>query len=261
MARVLIWDLPVRIFHWLLTGALVTAFTVALTVDDDSATFALHYLAGSVAGFLVLLRVVWGVVGSRWARFRDFTFGPGALAGYLRAALFGGDGARYVGHNPATSWAVVAMFVLIGSIVTTGLLMGSGGEAFEEIHEILAWTLAAVVGAHVAGVALHTIRHRENIGAAMVTGQREAEPAQAIASARPLVGVALLAAVGAFAFGVSRGYDAAAGTVTLPLIGTFAVGEGGEGEGGGDRDGAADEGGDRDGASDEGDDDDDADEH
>jgi cytochrome b len=228
MKRILVWDLPVRLFHWLLAAAILVAFTVANVVDDESPAFAVHMLLGLVAGFLVVLRVVWGLVGSRHARFRDFPLGPAALRRYLKGA-FGRSGERHVGHNPATSHAALAMFALVLGLGATGLAMGAGIEAAEELHEFLAWALIVVAGAHVAGVVWHTLRHRENIARSMVDGRKEADEAQGIRSARPIAALLLLALTGGWAGVLFHGYDPATGTVVLPLGGpTLQLGDAGE---------------------------------
>ncbi len=228
MKRILVWDLPVRLFHWLFAGAIVAAFVIGQTVDDESAAFAVHMLLGLVAGFMVALRVLWGVVGTRHARFADFSFRPSALLRYLKSTL-SRSGERHTGHNPATSWAAIAMFALVLGLGATGLAMGAGVEAAEEAHEVLAWALIAVAGGHVAGVVWHTIRHRENIALGMVDGRKVGDEAQAIRSTRPIAAVVALALTGGVAGVLFQGYDAATGVVTLPLGGAqLQLGEGDE---------------------------------
>lgn len=231
MKRILVWDLPVRLFHWTLAGSFAAAFALANLADDESGAFALHMLLGGVLGFMVLLRIAWGFAGSRWARFSAFVVSPKALFAYLRGALAGG-GRRYTGHNPGTSLAALLMFALILGLGVTGVLMGNGGgEVFEEIHEVLAWAMVAVIVVHVAGVAWHTLRHRENIAMSMVDGRKEAAPAGAIASARPVAALAFVVLTALWTAGLVGGYDAARGEVTLPLLGqTLRVGEGEEHE-------------------------------
>jgi len=93
--RVLVWDLPTRILHWLLAGSFTGAFAIAMLVRHRSPAFPLHMLLGAVTALVVVLRVLWGFVGSRYARFRSFAFGPGAVLGYLRGLVTGaGRGAR-----------------------------------------------------------------------------------------------------------------------------------------------------------------------
>ena len=238
MDRILTWDIPTRLFHWLFAGSFVGAFVIAEVAGDDSAAFPLHMLLGGVLALLVVLRVVWGLVGSRWARFGSFAFGPGAVLDYLRGALTG-TAPRYAGHNPGTAWAVGAMLAIGLGLAVTGAMMGTGGEVFEELHELLAWSMVAVVVGHLAGLALHTVRHRENIGLSMVTGRKLGAPADAIPRAHAFAGLALLGLTGAWAYGLVDGYDAATGSVTLPVIGTTL--QLGESEGGGGYDDEEDE--------------------
>jgi len=222
--RILVWDVPTRVFHWLLTAALVAALSIALVVDDDSSVFRFHMLLGLIAGFLVILRLLWGVVGSRYARFGSFLFGPEALFGYLQGALRGG-GERTVGHNPGSAYAIYAMLLLTLGLGATGLLRTSG-EAFEELHEIMAYLMLSVIVAHILGVVWHTIRHRENIALSMIDGRKAGDPSQAIRSSHLLVGVALLAVSAWWTFAIFSGYDARAGQLRLPVLDrTIRLGE------------------------------------
>lgn len=237
MKHILVWDIPIRLFHWILAGSFVVAFAIPNLFDDESAVFAVHMLLGGVMAFMVLLRIVWGFVGTRWARFTSFVANPKELVAYLGEA-FAGRGKRYTGHNPGSSLAALLMFVFILGLAGTGIMMGNGGgEVFKELHEILAWSMVAVIGAHIVGIVAHTIRHRENIAMSMVDGRKEAAPSSAIPSASPVVGLVFLVLTGLWATSLISGYDAATGEVTLPLIGqTLQVGEGeGHDESGYDR--------------------------
>jgi cytochrome b len=227
MNRILIWDVPTRVLHWLLTGTLIAALSIALMVDDDSSVFQLHMLFGLIAAFVVVLRLVWGIVGSRYARFGSFLFGPRALFGYLHAA-FRGTGERHVGHNPGSAYAIYAMLLLTIGLGATGLLMPSG-EAFEEAHEIMAYLMISVIVLHILGLVWHTIRQRENIALSMIDGRKAGEPSQAIRSSHLLVGVVFLALAAGWAFAVFSGHDAQAGQLRLPVLGqTIRLGEHGE---------------------------------
>lgn len=226
MERIPVWDLPVRLFHWLLAGCFVAAFGIAQLVDDDSAAFAVHMLLGGVMAFTVVLRLVWGLVGSRHARLKAFAYGPAAVVAYVRGALAGED-ERHVGHNPGAGVAIFLIFALVLGLATTGALMGQVGEAFEEVHEVLAYALLTVVGLHVAGVVWHLVRHRENIVRSMIDGAKLGDPADAIPSAHPAVAVVFLLLTGLWGWGLVSGYDRAGSQVRLPLVGvTLALGEG-----------------------------------
>lgn len=230
MKRILIWDLPTRLFHALLAASFFGAFAIANVVDDESNTFKLHMLLGGVMAFVVVLRVIWGFVGSRWARFRSFAFGPGEVIEYFRGLVTGTD-RRYPGHNPAASWAIYVMLALSLGLAITGANMGAGSEAAEELHEVMAFALAAVVAAHVLGALLHAARHRDNILASMVHGYKEGEPEYAIRRAHPLVGLLFVGLTAAWTFRVVMSYDAATNLVTLPVLGTtITLGDAGERE-------------------------------
>lgn len=216
-ARVLVWDLPTRLFHLLFAGTFLSAFVIAQVVDDESRAFALHMLFGGVMAFAVLLRIVWGFVGTKHARFSAFAFGPAAIVRYAKAVL-AGRGEAHVGHNPGSSVAIFLLLALALALAGSGALM-SRAHVFEEAHEVLAYLMLAVVGVHVAGVVLHTVQHRENIARAMVDGHKAAPAAEGIGSARPVVAVAFLALTGLWTWGLLRGYDPTASAVTLPVLG------------------------------------------
>lgn len=234
--RVLVWDIPTRLFHGLLAVAIFGAFIIALGVDDESATFPLHMLLGAVAAFLVGLRLLWGLVGTRYARFSSFAFGPRAVIEYFRGVITG-SGKRFLGHNPGSAGAIFLMLALTPAVAITGALMGSGGEVLEELHEVLAYTLLSVIVLHVAGVMLHTLRHRENLPLSMVDGLKAGDPAEGIRGARPVVALLLLGLTTAWTVALVRGYDPNSRSLRLPVVGaTLALGEGAEGEEHGDRD-------------------------
>ena len=229
MKRVLVWDIPVRLFHWLLAASFLGAFVIANAVDDESALFTAHMWLGGIAAFIVVLRFLWGLVGTRWARFRSFDLRPSALVAYLKGAVTGKGEGGHPGHNPATSWAAILMLLIVPALALTGASMSTGGEALEEIHEMLAWAMIAIVGVHVAGIVWHSLRHRDNLAVSMLDGRKATHTSNAIPRAHALVGVLFLALTGLWAGGLYDGYDAATRTVTLPVVGrTIQLGEGEE---------------------------------
>jgi len=203
----------------LLSAGFIAAAVIAPLLGEDSTLFPYHSIIGLTSGLMVLLRVVWGVGGSRYARFGTFVFGPGAVIAYMKGVL-SRDGKRYLGHNPGSAYAIFAMLGLVLAMGVTGIMLGLGNESVKEIHEILSYVTVGVVIAHILGVALHTIRHRENIIASMIHGKKDAEPSDGIRSARPIVAIVFVAIAGTWAFGLVRNFDAATQTTTLPLIGT-----------------------------------------
>jgi cytochrome b len=232
MERKLVYDLPTRAFHWAFAGLFIFAFTVAKTIDDDAAAFSWHMLAGLTLGPVVLLRLLWGLAGTRHARFSDFVLAPGALLRYFRGIL-GGGRTSWAGHNPASSWAAVGMLGLALAQVLTGWLMTSSGdpELLEDLHELSANALIIVVGLHIAGIALHTLRHRDAIGRSMVDGRKADVPdAEAIRSPRSAFGLLFIGLVAAFALQLWNNFDPAERIVRI-LGTTLQLGEGGQAEG------------------------------
>ena len=220
MRQILVYDLPTRLFHWLFAGLFITAFAISNLVDDDSARFSLHMLAGLAMVFVVVLRLAWSLVGTRHARFTDLTLNPALLLAYFRD-LFSARGRRWPGHNPASSWAAVVMVGLTLGLGATGYLMATGPEnhTLEEVHEVLANTFLVVVLLHLAGIAMHVLKHRDRLPAAMVTGRKEAlDGAQEAVANVPVAGIAFLAGTALFIAYLLQHYDAQART--LDLFGT-----------------------------------------
>jgi cytochrome b len=186
MRKILIWDVPTRLVHWLLVASFAGAFLTA----DSERTRDLHVLFGVTLLTAIAFRLVWGVVGSRYARFTSFAFGPGAVLRYLRS-LATLRSVRYLGHTPAGSWAIWLMLLLGVLVGVSGLAGQRGVEWLEDAHGALAWTLLGVVAVHVAGVVLSSVLHRENLVGAMITGRKRGESAQAIGRSRWLIGAAL----------------------------------------------------------------------
>ncbi len=245
MRQIRVYDLPTRVFHWLFAGFFITAFAFANLVDDESARFSLHMLAGLGMVFVVLLRLVWSFVGTRHARLSDLALNPKALMAYFNA-MFSAGGRRWIGHNPASSWAAVTMVALALGLGVTGILMASGPEndALEEVHELLANSFLVVVLLHLAGLAVHAIRHRDRLPAAMVTGSKQALTAdQRGVRAAPVAGLTFVVMTGLFSAYLLQHYDAQARTLTL-FGNTLQLGENGH-EGGGGAEADGHEGGER----------------
>ena len=190
MQKILVWDLPVRLGHWLMVGGFALAW-----LTGDSETFRLvHVLAGATVLAVATFRLPWGFIGSRYARFVDFVRGPAAVKDYS-LSLLRLQPNHHVGHNPAGGWAIV---LLLGLGIVTGLLGWAayndmGGDWLGELHEGLAVTMLTVVIVHVAGVISGSVLHGENLVRAMVNGYKQGTPEAAIRSARPFAAALLLA--------------------------------------------------------------------
>jgi cytochrome b len=168
-ATVRIWDPFVRVFHW----SLVASFALAWLTGDEIKS--LHIWAGYAAGALIMLRLVWGVVGTRYARFAQFIRSPVTVAAYLRDVITGRE-ARYLGHNPVGGLMIVALIAAMSVVCVTGWMQttdaGWGVEWVEEAHEAMASAMLGLVGLHVLGVVVTSLRHRENLVRAMLTGRK-----------------------------------------------------------------------------------------
>ena len=194
---VTVWDPLVRVFHWSLVAAFATAW---LSADEMQ---PLHEIAGYSIAALVGFRLVWGLAGSRHARFARFLRGPKATAAYLGDMVRGRE-RRHLGHNPAGAAMIVALLLSLSGTAFTGWLIAGpdriallpdlsgivaparaddddgedGGEArggaAEDLHEALANLTLLLVALHVGGVAVASLRHRENLVRAMVTGRKRA---------------------------------------------------------------------------------------
>jgi cytochrome b len=175
-----VWDLPLRIFHWLL----VTAFFVAYFTEDDLLT--VHVWAGYLIGGLLVFRVVWGFIGNEYARFNQFLCSPALSIAYLKD-LIQAKAKRYIGHNPAGAAMIVLLLISLTITVTTGVAVygaakGAGILAFmqdsheyfwEIVHEFFANFTLALVFVHIIGVAVESVIHRENLARAMFHGNKK----------------------------------------------------------------------------------------
>lgn len=189
---VLVWDAPVRVFHWLM----VLSFAGAWISAESERWRLLHVTLGYTMAGLLVFRVLWGLVGTRHARFTDFVRGPRAVAAYLRS-LLSGRPQHHVGHNPAGALAIVALLVLTALTAVSGwaTYQDIGGEWLEDLHEGAANTMLALVLVHLAGVLVGSWAHHENLVGSMVTGRKAAPPDQAIRQAWRSLAVLMLAAV------------------------------------------------------------------
>lgn len=190
--RTLVWDAPVRVFHWLM----VLSFAGAYVSAESERWRLLHVTLGYTMAGLVGFRILWGLVGTRHARWRSFVRGPAAVKGHLLAMLKGRP-EHHVGHNPAGALAIVAMLVLTLAIAASGwsVYQEIGGDWLEEVHEFAANLMLAIVGVHIAGVLLASRMQHENLVRAMIDGRKAVRPEEGVRSAWRSVAVLMLVAV------------------------------------------------------------------
>lgn len=192
--RTLVWDLPTRTFHWLLAASFVGAFITA----DSERLRDVHMVLGYTTLGLVVFRLLWGVVGTRYARFESLPLSPAAVFSYLKS-LAKLSPRHYFGHNPAGSWAIVGMLLLVVVIGVSGWMQAVeiSPEWLEDLHEGLANSMLALVIVHVAAVLLSSFLHRENLVRAMLTGYKPGA-GPAAAGTRWAVALLLVGVIGAF---------------------------------------------------------------
>lgn len=205
--RIKVWDPFVRLFHW----TLVAAFFIAYFTEDE--LLALHVWAGYLVGGLIAMRIVWGFVGPKHARFSDFVCGPVAALSYV-LDLIAFRARRYIGHSPAGGVMVLGLLATLPLVVWTGLelyaveknagplagvsapaLIAAPAQADEDdrrergrgerngerdggwgdLHEAMANLVFVLVLFHIGGVAVASVAHRENLVGAMITGWKRAE--------------------------------------------------------------------------------------
>jgi cytochrome b len=200
-----VWDPLVRIFHW----GLVLAFTVAYLSGDEENS--LHIYSGYAVLGLIAFRVIWGLIGTRYARFSDFVYSPGAVIQYLKD-LVARKPKHYTGHNPAGGWMVIAMLLGLFVVTVSGLKVyaieeglgplageppaltiisaahadddeaghrknGRGEdeaaeEFWEELHEVSSNFMLFLIFLHIAAVIISGRLHKENLVKAMLTGKK-----------------------------------------------------------------------------------------
>jgi cytochrome b len=200
-----VWDLPVRVFHWMLVIAFIGAF---VTNRLGVAYFEYHVWCGYAVLVLVVFRILWGIVGTRHALFRNFVRGPIETARYA-LALLRGRHPHYPGHNPLGALMVVTLLLALAIQAASGLF--GNDEIFNvgplygyvskelslqltSLHRQLFWWIAAAAGLHILAVIAHHVFRREKLVQAMITGRKPAyglDKAVGIHSSRTWLAVVL----------------------------------------------------------------------
>jgi cytochrome b len=220
MPKTLVYDLPTRLFHWLFAGLFITTYCIATFIDDESSLYPYHMMMGMVMIAALIMRMFWGVLGSKYARFSSFILSPTALLHYIKS-LTSPHSTRSIGRNPASSWAAIAMMCMITGLGITGYLMTQNIDKhfYKEIHELLANLFLAIVGAHILGVIIHMHKHHDGLALSMIHGRKPSITGQqGITHAYRLVGVGFLVAIGCFILYIGNHYNTT--QQSLHLFGT-----------------------------------------
>jgi cytochrome b len=201
--QVYVWDRFVRVFHWSLVLLFVTSY---LSGEEEH---WIHVYSGYTIIALVVMRVIWGFVGSRYARFANFAYSPRTVLSYIRS-MVAGDPRRFLGHNPAAGAMVLALLAALSLTTLSGLKLyaveeGKGPlavdmrfevvaqahangdreehdeeeddeeaeEFWEDLHETGVNALLLLILLHISGVAVSSRLHRESLAKAMITGEKD----------------------------------------------------------------------------------------
>jgi cytochrome b len=185
---ILVWDFPVRVFHWLL----VISFAGAWLTSEGEALQLIHYAFGHAACAIILFRVVWGIVGTRYARFTQFIKGPTETGQHIKSLLVGKQPLS-PGHNPAGALVMIAMMILILLIGLTGygIVKDVLGEWMSGAHEAISTLALGFVLLHVAAAIIMSFVQKENLVKSMFTGMKQGSPEQAIRYPMIFIGMGL----------------------------------------------------------------------
>jgi cytochrome b len=188
---ILIWDFPVRAFHWLLA----ISFAGAWLTSEGEAQQMVHYAFGYSACALVLFRILWGVIGTRYARFTEFVKGPAETMRHLKS-LFKPNQAPGLGHNPLGALVMISLMIFILLIGLTGYWSVKDflGEYMTGAHEAISNLALGFVIIHVIAAVIMSFLQKENLVKSMIVGTKQGSPEQAIRYPMYLVGLALLIA-------------------------------------------------------------------
>ena len=186
MDKILVWDLPLRMFHWML-ALLVTISIVSAHIGGNA--MQIHLRSGYTIVTLLLFRILWGFFGGTHARFAAFVRGPAAAIAHLKA-LRRANARRHLGHNPAGGWSVMLMLGVLlvqagtglfsnDDISTEGPLAKLVSKAWSDritgIHDINAVVLYVLIGLHLAAIAFYFFHQRDNLVKPMLTGFKDAD--------------------------------------------------------------------------------------
>jgi hypothetical protein len=183
---VLVWDYPVRVFHWLLAFSFAGAW---LTSESESQQM-IHYAFGYSACALVLFRLVWGIVGTRYSRFTEFIKGPTETMHHIKLLLTGNKPSG-LGHNPVGALVMISLMILVLLIGITGYWSVKGylGDLMSGAHEAISSIALVIVVLHVAAAIIMSFLQKENLVKSMVTGEKLGTPDEGIRFSMYFIGI------------------------------------------------------------------------
>lgn len=195
--RIMIWDAPTRVFHWLQAISFVGAYMTS----ESERNRDIHLAFGYILLGLIVFRLMWGFLGTRYARFSSFLFKPGEIIAYA-LSLFKGKPKHYLGHNPAGSVSVWLLLSLGLFVCVTGVLalQDDASDAVVKMHGVAVNIMLAVILLHIIGVLVSSVLHHENLVRSMITGFKDAEMDEGIRRSYNWLGVMMLIVATAFWF-------------------------------------------------------------
>ena len=193
MKQVLVWDFPVRVFHWLL----VICFAGAWITGDTEKLKLWHLAFGYTAGALIVFRILWGLVGTRYARFSSFVTSPRTA---LRHGweLIRGTQKHHLGHNPLGGWMMLSLMACVVLLVASGYVLYQEWMEEDDLHEGLANVAITLVFFHVVAAIIMSRVEKDNLIKSMWTGYKSTNTETP--SVRPWLGVAAMLLVVAIYF-------------------------------------------------------------
>ena len=211
MYSIRVWDLPTRLFHWLLVGLVIFSFA---TGKIGISAMRYHEWSGFAILVLVVFRIVWGFVGGRQSRFIAFVKSPGAVIRYA-ASLLNKTSPSHIGHNPLGGWSILAMLTSLLIQVSTGLFANDDiltegplyalvskqtSDWLTDVHLMNQKVLLVLVLIHIAAVVFYLVVRRENLIKPMITGDKPWENYVESSRGNPALAILMAAVVAAVAY-------------------------------------------------------------
>jgi len=200
----LIWDLPVRIFHWSLVILIPYSwYSIEITNDLEN-----HFLSGFCVLALVIFRIIWGFAGPKYARFSSFIYSPRNIIAYAKT-LFTKQRSDHAGHNPLGGLSVMVLLLLLATQVGTGLFATDGDYFFGPLNDYIPWDTSIIltdihvininillgfIGLHIVSVLFYLFFKKENLITAMVTGRKidKKNSIEAIKNSKLIIAIILI---------------------------------------------------------------------
>ena len=211
MKKQLVWDLPVRLFHWLLVIALVAQWVTAEMMDN---AMDIHFYIGYFLLGLILFRVIWGIFGPRYARFSNFVKGPGETLNYARA-LAQKKPPGFTGHNPVGGLMVIATLLIVALQGVSGLFITDDvfsngpyyGQVSQETEKLMSWlhhnlfnAIMAIAAIHIVAIVVYQRILKYDLVKPMLTGKKETSHQNGITSSKLVLALVIALLVAGFVY-------------------------------------------------------------